>query len=70
MISFSNGIFPLYNFLAQLSLYLCSYLDLIVNLEIIIGDASEVSESRDMQSTLHINKDMMPRSLSNMNSAL
>ena len=38
----------LLNVLAQLPLYLCSHLDLIVNLEINIGDASEASESRDM----------------------
>ena len=63
MISFSNGNFPLINFLAKLSLYLCSHLYLIVNLEIIIGDTSEASESRDMRS-------MLPKSLSNMNSVL
>ena len=51
-------------------LYMCSYLGFIVNLEIIDEDASEASESRDMQSTLPINKDTMPRSLSNMNSVL
>ena len=33
-------------FLAQIPLYLCSYLDLIVNIEI-ITEATEASESRD-----------------------
>ena len=55
-------------FKAQLPLYLCSHLDLIVNHEIIIGDTNEASESRDMQSTLPINKGMITRSLFNLNS--
>ena len=34
------------------------------------NDASEASESRDMQSTIPSIKDTLPRSLSNMNSVL
>ena len=35
--------------MSPLSLYLCSHLDLVVILEIIIGDASEARESRGDQ---------------------
>ena len=73
MISNLKVIF-LYLIYSPIILYLCSYLDLIDNPEIINKDtneASEASESRDMwSSTLPSNKDMLPKSLFNMNSVL
>ena len=54
MISFSNENFSFINFLAKLFLYLCSHLDLVVNLQIIIGDANEATEVRESRGDQHI----------------